>query len=39
MRSVWPMVRYGARSLRRSPAFSVSVVVLLGLGVGSVTAI
>lgn len=32
-------VRYGARSLARSPAFVWSVVLLLGLGVGGVTTI
>lgn len=33
------MVAYGARSLGKSPAFTWSVVLLLGLGVGSVTTI
>ena len=32
-------VRHAARSLRRSPGFTFGVVVLLGLGVGSVSAI
>lgn len=39
MDAVTRMVRQSARSLLRTPAFSVSVVLLLGLGVGSVTAI
>lgn len=33
------MVKQSARGLMRTPAFSLSVVLLLGLGVGSVTAI
>jgi hypothetical protein len=33
------VVRHALRSLRRSPAFVWSVVLLLGLGVGSVTTI
>ena len=33
------LIRQGARSLRRTPAFTLSVVLLLGLGVGSVSAI
>jgi putative ABC transport system permease protein len=39
MRGFGRMLRYGARSLRRTPAFTLSVVLLLGLGVGSVSAI
>lgn len=39
MDGVWRMGRYGARSLVKSPAFTWSVVLLLGLGVGSVTTI
>ena len=39
MDGVWRMVRHGARSLARSPAFTWSTVLLIGLGVGSVTLI
>jgi putative ABC transport system permease protein len=33
------MIRYGVRSLLRTPAFTLGVVLLLGLGVGSASAI
>ncbi|MGH7467433.1 MAG: ADOP family duplicated permease [Longimicrobiales bacterium] len=39
MDSVVRMIRQGARALARTPAFSISVVLLLGMGVGSVSAI
>lgn len=39
MDSVDRMVRQGARALARTPAFSLSVVLLLGVGVGSVSAV
>lgn len=39
MESVSRMVRQGARGLARTPAFSLSVILLLGVGVGSVSAI
>src|SRR5215216_6200776 len=39
MESVARMVRQGARGLARTPAFSLSVILLLGAGVGSVSAI
>jgi putative ABC transport system permease protein len=39
MDAVTRMVKQGSRGLLRTPAFSLSVVALLGLGVGSVTAI
>lgn len=39
MDTVTRMLKQTARSLTRTPAFSLSVVLLLGLGVGSVTAI
>ena len=39
MESVARMIRQGARGLVRAPAFSISVILLLGAGVGGVTAI
>ncbi|HEX7050425.1 MAG TPA: ADOP family duplicated permease [Longimicrobiales bacterium] len=39
MYGVWSAVRHGVRSLARRPAFTWSVVLLLGVGVGAVTAI
>jgi putative ABC transport system permease protein len=39
MESVARMIRQGARGLARTPAFSLSVILLLGAGVGSVSAI
>jgi len=39
MDSFWRSVRFGLRSLRRNPSFTWTVVLLLGLGVGSVTMI
>jgi hypothetical protein len=39
MDAVRRMLKQGVRSLLRTPAFSLSVVLLLGLGTGSVTAI
>ena len=39
MDSAARMIRQGARALARTPAFSLSVVLLLGVGVGSVSAI
>ncbi|MGH7503470.1 MAG: ADOP family duplicated permease [Longimicrobiales bacterium] len=39
MDSWWRTTRQGVRSLSRSPTFALSVVLLLGLGVGSVSAI
>jgi hypothetical protein len=39
MESVARMIRQGARGLARTPAFSFSVILLLGVGVGSVSAI
>jgi predicted permease len=39
MEAVIRMVRLGARGLARTPAFSLSVILLLGAGVGSVSAI
>lgn len=38
MEALTRMVRQGARGLARTPAFSLSVILLLGLGVGSVSA-
>lgn len=39
MESVTRMIRQGARGLARTPVFSLSVILLLGVGVGSVSAI
>ena len=39
MESVARMIRQGARGLARAPVFSLSVILLLGVGVGSVSAI
>jgi predicted permease len=39
MESIARMVRQGARGLARTPVFSLSVILLLGAGVGSVSAI
>lgn len=36
---VWSALRHGARNLRKAPAFTWSVIGLLGLGVGAVTAV
>ena len=39
MEAIARMIRQGARGLARTPAFSLSVILLLGVGVGSVSAI
>jgi len=39
LESIWQDVRYGARMLRRSPGFTVLVVVLLASGIGANTAV
>lgn len=39
MEALTRMIRQGARGLARTPAFSLSVILLLGIGVGSVSAI
>ncbi len=39
MEAIARMMRQGVRSLARTPAFSLSVILLLGVGVGSVSAI
>jgi putative ABC transport system permease protein len=39
MPSIWPDVRSGLRLLTRAPGFAVAAILMLGLGVGSSTAI
>ncbi len=39
MRGVWQDLRYGMRLLRRSPAFTITAVLCLGIGIGGSTAI
>ena len=39
MQSFWQDIRYGLRLLARSPGFAFAAVAMLGLGVGSATAI
>lgn len=39
LESVWRDVRFAARQLRRSPAFTLTAVVTLALGIGAITAI
>ena len=39
MRAVWQDIRFGVRLLMRSPAFALSAISMLALGVGSSTAI
>ena len=39
MERIWRTVRHGAHSLGKTPAFTWSVILLIGLGVGSVTTI
>ena len=38
MRSLWHDIRYGCRMLTRNPAFTVVVVVILGVGIGATIA-
>jgi predicted permease len=39
LRSVWQDIRYSARTLRRSPVFSIAVLLAVALSIGPVTAI
>ena len=39
MHGLWSSIRHGGRSLAKSPSFTWSVVLLLGLGIGAVTTI
>ena len=39
MQSFWQDIRYGLRLLGRSPGFAFAAIAMLGLGVGSATAI
>jgi putative ABC transport system permease protein len=39
MQSFWQDIRYGLRLLARSPGFALAAITMLGLGVGSATAI
>jgi predicted permease len=39
LESIWADIRFALRQVRKAPAFAVTVVLLLGLGIGSVTAV
>jgi predicted permease len=39
LESIWADLRFGLRQMRKTPAFALTIVLLLGLGIGSVTAV
>ena len=39
LESIWGDLRFALRQLRKSPGFAITIVLLLGLGIGSVTAV
>ena len=39
LESIWGDLRFAMRQMRKAPAFALTIVLLLGLGIGSVTAV
>ena len=39
MSTIWQDIRYGLRTLAQKPCFTMTVVVVLGLGIGVTTAV